>query len=72
MIPWITPEILSLKSARRRLVRTYIASHSIFDLKLLRSSTNRYYKFIAAAKKPFYATLVKSSSKTSSSLENYQ
>ena len=50
-IPWITPENLSLKSARRRLERTYIASHSIFDLKLLRSSTNRYHKFIAAAKK---------------------
>ena len=48
--PWITPEILSLKSARRRLERTYIASHSIFDLKLLRSSTNRHHKFIVAAK----------------------
>ena len=60
--PWITHEILSLKSARRRLKRTYIASHSIFDLKLLRSSTNRYHKFIAAAKKSFNAALVQSSS----------
>ena len=34
--------------------------HSIFDLKLLRSSTNRYHKFIAAAKKSFYAALVQS------------
>ena len=59
--PWITPEILSLKS-RRRLERTYIASHSIFDLKLLWSSTNRYHKFIAAAKKSCYAALVQSSS----------
>ena len=42
--------------------RTYIASHSIFDLKLLRSSTNRYHKFIAAVKKSFHATLVQSSS----------
>ena len=49
--PWITPEILSLKSARRRLEHTNIASHSIFDLKLLRSFTNRYHKFIAAVKK---------------------
>ena len=71
--PWIIPEILSLKSARCRLERTYIASHSIFDLKLLQSSTNRYHKllwssanhyhkFIAAAKKSFYAALVQSSS----------
>ena len=50
---WITLEILSLKSVRRRLERTYIVSHSIFDLKLLRSSTNRYHNFIAAAKKSF-------------------
>ena len=61
--PWITTEILSLKSVRRRLERTYIASHSIFDLKLLRSATNRYHKFIASAKKSFYASLVQSSSK---------
>ena len=60
--PWITTEILSLKSARRRLERTYIASHSIFDLKLLRSATNRYHKFIAVTKKSFYASLVQSSS----------
>ena len=66
--PWITPEILSLKSARCHLERTYIASHSIFEFKLLRSSTNRYHKFIAAAKKSFYAALVQSSS---SSLENH-
>ena len=59
---WITSEILSLKSARRRLERTYIASHSIFDIKLLRSATNRYHKFIAAAKRSFYASLVQSSS----------
>ena len=59
---WITTEILSLKSARRCLERTYIASHSIFDLKLLRSATYRYHKFIAAAKKSFNASLVQSSS----------
>ena len=58
--PWITAEYLSLKSARRRLEHTYMASHSIFDLKLLRSSTNRYHKFIAGAKKSFYAALVQS------------
>ena len=62
LTPWITTEILSLKSARRRLERTYIASHSIFDLKLLRSAINRYHKFIAAAKKSFYVSLVQSSS----------
>ena len=60
--PWITIEILSLKSARRHLERTYIASHSIFDLKLLRPATNRYHRFIAADKKSFYASLVQSSS----------
>ena len=54
----ITPEILSLKSALRRM-----ESHSIFDLNFLRSSTNRYHKFIAAAKKSFYAALFQSSSK---------
>ena len=48
--PWITTDILSLKSARRRLEHACIASHSIFDLILLRSATNRYHKFIAAAK----------------------
>ena len=32
--------------------------YSIFDLKLLRSATNRYHKFIAAAKKSLYASLV--------------
>ena len=42
---------------------TFIATHSKFDLKLLRSATNRYYKFIAAAKASFYASLVQSSSK---------
>ena len=54
----LTTEILSLKSARRRLERTYIASHSIFDLKLLRSAINRYHNFISAAKKSLYASLV--------------
>ena len=49
-IPWITTEILSPKSARRRLEHTYIDSHSIFYLKLLRSATNRYHKFITATK----------------------
>ena len=57
-----TPEILSLKSARRHLECIYIASHSNFDLKLLRSSTNRYHEFIAAAKKLFYAAIVPLSS----------
>ena len=51
-----------LKSSVLSLERTYIASHSIFYLKLLRSSTNRYHKFIATAKKSFYAALVQSSS----------
>ena len=49
-----------IKSDRRHLERTYIASHSIFDLKLLRSATNRYHKFIVAAKKLFYAALIQS------------
>ena len=60
--PSITTEILSLKSARRHLECTYIASHSTFDPKLLRSTTNHYHKFIATAKKSFYASLVQSSS----------
>ena len=60
--PWITTEILILKTARRCLVHTYIASHSIFDLKLLCSATNHYHKFISAAKKSFYSSLVHSSS----------
>ena len=59
---WIVTEILSLKYTRRRLERTYIASQSIFDLKLFRSATNRYHKLIAAARKSFYASLVQSSS----------
>ena len=63
IVRYITTEILSLKSACRRLERTYIASHSMFYLKLLRSSTNRYHKCIAAAKKSFYASLVQSSFK---------
>ena len=60
--PWIITEILSFMSARRRLECTYIASHSIFYLKLLRSATKRYHKFMAATKKSFYASPVQSSS----------
>ena len=65
---WITTEILSLTSARRRLERTYIASHSIFDLKLLRSATNRYHKFIDILRLTCPVFRIQ----TSSSLENYQ
>ena len=60
--PWITTKIISLKSARRGLERTYIVSHYIFDLKLIQSVNNRYHKFISAAKKSFYASLVQCSS----------
>ena len=60
--PSITIEILSLKTASRRLERTYIASHSIFHFKLFRSATNRYHKFTSAAKKSFHSSLVHSSS----------
>ena len=66
---WITTEILSLKTARRRLERTYIQSHSIFDLNLLRSAPNHYQKFIAAAKKSFLSSLVHSSSSNPRALE---
>ena len=52
--------MLSLKTARRRLACTYIASHSIFYLKLCRSVTNQYFKFIFAAKKSYYSSLVHS------------
>ena len=39
-----------------------ISPHTLFfSLKLLRSATNRYHKFIAAAKKSFNASLVQSS-----------
>ena len=38
------------------------SSLTTFDLQLLRSATSHYYKFIAAAKKSFYASLVQSSS----------
>ena len=60
--PWITTEIFSLKSARRRQEHTYIATHSIFDLELLLSATNHHHKFIAAARKSFNASFILSSS----------
>ena len=49
-------------SRTKRLECTYIASHSIFDLKLLRFATNDFHKCISAAKKSFYSSLVQSSS----------
>ena len=44
--PWITTEILSLKSARRRLERTYIASHSFFHLPSIASISLSLYIYI--------------------------
>ena len=61
---WITSEILSIMTSRQRLERTYIASHSICDLKLRRSGTNHYHKFISVAKKSYYSSLVHASSST--------
>ena len=60
LTPWITTEIFSLKISRR-LERSYIASHFIFDQKLLGSATNHYHKFISAAKKSYCSSLVHSS-----------
>ena len=42
------------------MTHNYIESHSILYLKLLRSATNRYHEFIAAATKSFYTSLVQS------------
>ena len=60
--PWSTTDILSHKTARRRPERTYIASHSIFDHKLLRFANNHYHKLISVTKKSFYSSFVHSSS----------
>ena len=61
MSPWITSEIIKLKSSRRRLERTYISSHSFLDFKILRTATNRYHKAISAAKKTYFSSRILSS-----------
>ena len=51
--PWITPDILNLKSARHHLECIYINSRSISNWKMLHTTTNRYHKTILAAKHLF-------------------
>ena len=66
--PWITPDILNLKSACHRLERIYINNHSISDWKILR--TNRYHKTILAAKRLFYSSLIRSFFSNTRTLSN--
>ena len=59
--PWITPAILALKSARRKMERIYNSTRSLLDKQILNTATNHYNKVIASAKKCYHSNLVQSS-----------
>ena len=58
--PWFTSALNKLKSAKRRLERAWSKSHSLDDLKLLRSATNHYNAAVIKAKRDFNTSLISS------------
>ena len=58
--PWFSPTLAKLKSTRRRLEKIWSSSHSLLDLKLLRSATNHYHAAIIKAKKLYNSSLISS------------
>ena len=58
--PWFSPTLRKLKSTRRHLEKIWSSSHSLFDLKLLRSATNHYHAAIIKAKKLYNSSLISS------------
>ena len=49
--PWFSPTLAKLKFTRCHLEKIWSSSHSLLDLKLLRSATNHYHAAIIKAKK---------------------
>ena len=58
--PWFTSTLSKLKSTRRRLERVWLHTHSLQDLKLLRSATNHYHSAIIHAKKVYNSAVISS------------
>ena len=58
---WFTPALNKLKLAKRHLERVWSKSHSIEDLKLLRTASNHYHAAIIKAKRVYNSTLIASS-----------
>ena len=58
---WFTPALNKLKLTKRHLERVWSKSHSIEDLKLLRTASNHYHAAIIKAKRVYNSTLIASS-----------
>ena len=58
--PWFSPTLAKMKSTRRHLEKIWSSSHSLLDLKLLRSATNHYHAAIIKAKKLYNSSLISS------------
>jgi hypothetical protein len=58
--PWFTSQLHALKISCRKLQRIWARTHSVFDLKRLRSATNRYHAAIVKAKRTYHASTVSS------------
>ena len=58
--PWLSPTLAKLKTTRRHLEKIWSSSHSLLDLKLLRSATNHYHAAIIKAKKLYNSSLISS------------
>jgi hypothetical protein len=56
--PWFTPALNKLKHACRSLQRVWLRSHSVEDLKLLRTATNHYHAAITNAKRDYFSNLI--------------
>lgn len=59
--PWFTPSLRAFRSVRRHAENVWKRTHSLHDLTLLKTLTNRYHRLITAAKKLYYSDLVNSS-----------
>ena len=59
--PWFTSELHALKISCRQLQRIWARTHCAFDLKCLRSATNKYHAALIKAKRTFHASTVSSS-----------
>ena len=57
----MTPGLLHLKTTRRYLKRIYCSTHSPLDIKIIRTATNKYHKFISFANRTYNSNLIFSS-----------
>ena len=58
---WFTPALNKLKLTKRHLERVWSKSHSIEDLKLLRTASNHYHAALIKGKRVYNSTLIASS-----------